>query len=133
MRTLSRKLKITATILVISLLPLLSGCVAIVAASAGAGAYAYLKGNLDSHIAASVNEAIPAIQEAASEMNLIKIKEVSDQTSARFVFRDSLDIKTTITLKQKQSNLTSISIRVGNIGDEAQSISLLNRINNKLQ
>ena len=112
--------------------PLLTGCVAIVAASAGAGAYAYLKGSLDSHLNASLEDSMPAVRNAMGSMNLTKIKEVSDTRSAKFTYRDALDTRVIIVLEQKQNNLTAISIRVGHVGDENRSLQILNSINDEL-
>lgn len=112
--------------------PLLSGCVAIVAASAGAGAYAYMKGALDSHLNNSLEGCMPAVRNAMTSMDLIKIKEVSDTRSAKFTYRDALDTRIVIVLEQKQDNLTAISIRVGHVGDENRSLLILNRINDEL-
>ena len=113
-------------------LPLLSGCVAIVAAGAGAGAYAYLRGSLDSHLNASFEDSLPAVRNAMSGMGLIKIKEVSDIRSAKFTYRDALDNRIVVILTEKQKNLTAVSIRVGHVGDENRSIEILNRINDEL-
>lgn len=128
------RLKIWGRILLVAAVtvPFLSGCVAIVAAGAGAGAYAYFKGGLESHISAPVETAIPAVRRAANQLALIKIKEVSDSTSAEFTFRDSLDIRISIELVQKQKNLTQVEIRVGRVGDENRSLQILNTINSQL-
>ena len=118
--------------MMIAALPLLSGCVAIVAAGAGAGAYAYLKGSLDSHLDASLEACLPAVRNAMSGMGLIKIKEVSDTRSAKFTYRDALDNRIIVTLTEKQKHLTAVSIRVGHVGDENRSLEILNRINDEL-
>jgi hypothetical protein len=116
----------------ITLLPLLSGCIAIVAAGAGAGAYAYIRGGLDSHLSESIEVCIPAVRSAMSQMDFVKIKETSDIKSAKFIYRDALDTRLVVTLHQKQDSLTAISIRVGRVGDESRSIQILNSINNQL-
>lgn len=118
--------------MILTVMPLFSGCIAIVAAGAGAGAYAYLKGGLDSHLSASIETSIPAARRAMTHMGLVKVKEISDIKSAKLVYRDSLGIKISIHLTQKQSNLTEVSIRVGHVGDENRSIQILNNIKNQL-
>lgn len=118
--------------MVMAMFPLLSGCIAIVAAGAGAGAYAYIKGGLDSHLNESLEISIPAVRRAMSQMDLVKIKETSDIKTAKFIYRDALDIRIVITLYQKQDSLTAISIRVGRVDDENRSFQILNSINNQL-
>ena len=129
-----RKFRSVCLVSVVALLslPLLQGCVAIVAAGAGAGAYAYLKGSLESHLNASLESSLPAVRQAMDDMNYVKIKEVSDMTSARFIYRDSLDNRVTVELDEKQSSLTEIMIRVGTVGNEDRSIEILNAINSNL-
>jgi len=115
------------------LLPLVNtGCIAVAAVGAGAGAYAYLKGSLDSHLGANLNACIVAVRKSVPKTGLVKLKEVSDQTTAKFTFKDTFNTKTVIHLTQRSQGLTEISIRVGNLGEESRSLEILNQINREL-
>jgi len=114
-------------------IPLINtGCVAIAAVGAGAGAVAYLRGSLNSHLSANMDRCLSAVRNAVPRMGLVKVKEISDPSKAKFTFRDSLDTKITLTLSQRSHGVTEINIRVGQLGDESRSIQILNLINQEL-
>lgn len=115
-----------------AMMPLISGCIAVAAVGAGAGAVAYLKGTLDSHLNASLETSLPVVRDAMKGMGYVKTKEISDTRTAKIIYRDSLDQKIIITLNQKTSNLTAISVRVGHVGDENRSIEILEEIQDLL-
>ena len=110
-----------------------TGCIAVAAVGAGAGAFAYLRGTLDSHLAANLSECLPAIRKGVPRLGLIKVKEISDQEKAKFTFRDSLDTKITVNLHQRSHGVTEVTIRVGQLGNESRSIQILNSITRELK
>ena len=110
-----------------------TSCVAVAAVGAGAGAYAYLRGSLDSHLSADFDQCLAAVRKEVPRMGYVKVRELSDQSSAKFIFRDTFDTKISIHLSQRSGGMTEITIRVGQLGDEDRSIQILNQINRELE
>jgi hypothetical protein len=108
-----------------------SGCIA-VAAGAGAGAVAYIRGELNSSLEASVEKAAKATQAAITDLKLSEISSKADALSAEFVARDAQDNKIVIVLKRNTDHITSISIRVDTFGDQEISQTILESIKKHL-
>lgn len=126
-------LKGVTPILLLSIIPLMQGCIAIGAAGAGAAAYAYFKGDVTSHLDISVTNALPVVRGAMEQFGYVKVKERSDPTSAIFVYKDALDIEIVVKLESKDENLSEIGIRVGKLGSESRSLEILKVINSRVQ
>jgi hypothetical protein len=125
-------------IFVLCLLPVcalvLNSCVApiLAAGAAGAGAVAYLRGSLSSHVEGSLDECIRATRSGLSQMGCFKVREESDPDGAKFSYRDSTDTKITVFLERKPANFIRMTIRVGRMGDETRSLKILNAIQEEL-
>lgn len=127
---MNKRFIITFSMLVF--LPLISGCVALVAGGAGAGSVAYIRGDLQAHLEASLSRSVRATNRAIKSLKYIKISEATDKLTSKIVARNASDKKIEIKLDKVTKNTTSISIRVGFFGDEVISNSLLNEINKRL-
>ena len=115
-------------ILALGLLPLLTGCVVAVAGAAGAGAIAYVRGELETSLDQNYNKVVESTRTALKELEFNKISESKDALEATLIYRTALDKKVTIKLNKVTDKTTKIGIRIGLIGDESLSISILEKI-----
>ena len=117
---------LVALLLSISLAAL-SGCIA-VAAGAGASAVAYVRGELDTNLSFDYNKVVDSSRSAIKDLEFAKVSENKDALKAVLVARTAHDKKVEITITNSGKKLTNIKIRVGLFGDEALSMSILDRI-----
>ena len=115
-------------ILVLGLLPLLTGCVVAVAGAAGAGAMAYVSGELESTVDQDFSKTFAATQAGLKNLEFARISEEKTAIDAKFIYRTALDKKVTVKLNRVTDKTTKISIRVGLVGDKPLSISILEKI-----
>lgn len=121
------------SIATLALASLLSGCMVVAAGAAGAGAVAYVRGELESNIARNIDDVYRATQRTVQELEFARISEQKSAVDAVVVSRTALDKKIEIKLQRTSAELTKVRIRVGLIGDEALSLSILERINAELR
>ena len=105
----------------------LSGCLA-VAAGAGAGVVAYVRGDLETTLANDYTPVVGATRNAVKDLEFVKVSDNKDAFRAVFVSRTALDKKVEISLTNAGKNLTNIKIRVGVFGDEQLSLAILEKI-----
>ena len=108
-------------------LAVLSGCIA-VAAGAGASAVAYVRGELDTNLNYDYNKVVDSARSAIKELEFARVSENKDALKAVLVARTAMDKKVEITITNSGKKLTNIKIRVGLFGDEALSMSILDKI-----
>lgn len=98
----------------------------------GAGAVAYVKGDLNTVEEVGMDQLWLACQSAVAEMgySIVSRKKSGLRASLRAKASDDKDI--TIKLKERTPNVTEMSIRVGILGDEAQSRLILKRIRERV-
>jgi uncharacterized protein DUF3568 len=122
----------TAILAVSTLTP---GCVVAavgVAAGAGAGSVAYVRGELDAHLGSPFEAVAAAEDKAVAQLQFLKINEAKDAFSEKIVARDAEDKKVEITATKESDNLTKVTIRIGMFGDEEKSHGILDKINANL-
>ncbi len=124
---LSRIVALLAIMLGLVTLGLSSGCV-VVAAGAGAGAVAYVRGDLDTTLDAGLHRTVQASRSAIQQLAFAQVSEKSDALNGVIIARTAEDKKIEIKLERTGDNLTKIKIRVGVFGDEALSMALLDKI-----
>ena len=107
--------------------PALSGCLA-VAAGAGAGVVAYVRGDLETTLANDYNPVVDATRKAIKDLEFVKVSDNKDAFRAEIIARTALDKKVEISLTNAGKNLTNIKIRVGVFGDEQLSLAILEKI-----
>ena len=105
----------------------LSGCI-LVAAGAGAGAVAYVRGELEASLTHDYDKVVDATRETIKDLEFAKVSENKDALKAVLVARTALDKKIEITISNSGKKLTNIKIRVGVFGDEQLSMSILDKI-----
>jgi hypothetical protein len=114
-----------------ALVTLSSGCflVAVGAAgAAGAGAVAYVRGELDATLANKYDATVAASNKAIEALQFAKVSEKKDAFSAVITARTAQDKKVQITVTKSTDTLSRVQIRVGTFGDEGMSMSILDKI-----
>lgn len=106
-----------------------SGCLAVAAGAAGAGAVAYVRGELDSTLSHPYEAVDQAVNNALAQLQLIKINEKKDAFVAVTTARSADDKKIEIKVTKLADQTTKVQIRVGVFGDEARSLAILDKIN----
>jgi len=109
-----------------------SGCVAIVAAGAGAGTVAYLRCELEATLGGNLDQTNQAVNRAIEELKFVRISENKDALLALTVVRNAADQRIEVRQDVVGEKLTRVRIRVGVFGDEKLSRTLLDRIQAKL-
>ena len=118
-----------SVLLSLGLLPLLSGCVVAAAGvAAGAGAIAYVRGELATSLDHDFGKVVEATRTALKELEYTKVSEKKDAMEAEFISRTALDKKVTIKLNQVTEKTTKVQIRIDLLGDEALSLAILDKI-----
>ena len=97
-----------------------------------AGTVAYFRGELVSTFDNTFDEAFEATQKAVDELELIRISEKKDALSAVFTVQTAKDKKVSIILDKLDHEVTSVTIRVGIMGDESLSLTILGKIRENL-
>jgi len=135
MRNLSRSaagIRLSVALLVLGLVPLISGCVAVIAAGAGAGAVAYVRGEMNTTLERDLNGVFAAAQRALADLEFAKVNDRKSGVDAQLVARTALDKRVEIKLTKVTDRLTRIQIRVGLVGDQDLSLTVLEKIKARL-
>lgn len=109
----------------------LSGCI-VAAAGAGAGAVAYVRGELEANLDKDYARVVEAARKAIGELEFAKVSDNKDALKAVLVARTALDKKVEITITSSGKKLTNIKIRVGLLGDQELSTAVLDKIKSEL-
>ena len=112
-------------------LAVLPGCIA-VAAGAGAGAVAYVRGDLEANLEHDYNQVLKAARKAVEDLEFAKVSENKDALKAVLISRTAMDKKVEIIVTNSGKTLTNIKIRVGLIGDQELSMKILDKIKARL-
>jgi len=128
----ARWLRPAAALLAIAALPWLTGCVVVAAGAVGAGAVAYVRGELESSVEADLDTTYLAAQRALARLEFAKIDQRKSGLDAQLVHRTALDKRIEVKLKKVTDRLTKIQIRVGVVGDQELSLTLLDKIRAEL-
>jgi hypothetical protein len=112
----------------LALLPLLSGCVAVLAGAAGAGAVAWVEGRLDATLDANFDQAEKAANRAVTQLQFVKVNEKKDALTATLIARTAEDKKIEIKVVRAGDTTSRVQISVGVFGDEGQSLAILDKI-----
>jgi hypothetical protein len=119
--------------LLLALLVAASGCVAIVAAGAGAGSVAYLRGELRGSVAADIGSTQRAAEQVVAAKGLIQVSAESDDLSGEIIARTADDTRVRIGLKKSGERITEVRVRVGVFGDEVLSRDLFEAIRTRAE
>ena len=112
---------------------LLAGCGAIVVgAAAGAGAVAYIRGELEATEEAPIGAVVKATQAAIDDLELRLTSTEADAVSGKITAETARGTDIGISLKRVNDNVTRIHIRVGVFGDEDLSRLIHEKIRARL-
>ena len=120
--------RVSAALILASLVGLQSGCLIVAAGAAGAGTVAYIRGGLEASLEGRYDSVVAAANEAVADLQFARISENKDALTALIVARTADDKKIDITVTKVSANLSRVEIRVGVFGDELVSVSILDRI-----
>lgn len=129
---MKRLLKCYCLLACVLSLSVLSGCLAVAAGGAAAGTVAYVRGDSELMVDATMAEAVAATRAVISELGLLVVSETEEPLSSEFVTRNSQDDKITIFLQYQTENATLVRVRVGTFGDEAVSSAIIDKISKRL-
>jgi hypothetical protein len=104
------------------------GCVAIVAAGAAGTGVAWYSGKLEANLNHDIESVFKASQKALTQLEFAKISDKKSGVDAELVSRTALDKKIEVTLQKVTDGTTKVAIRVGVFGDEALSMTILDKI-----
>ena len=123
--------RLFAALLAAVALTVLPGCIA-VAAGAGAGVVAYVRGDLETTVPTEYTKVVDSARRALMDLEFTKVSDNKDALKAVLIARTALDKKVEVTLTNSGKKLTSIKIRVGVFGDEQLSLAILDKIKSGL-
>ncbi len=121
-------LRMFAALALAATVALHSGCIAVAAGAAGAGAVAYIRGELDASLGNSYESVVSATGRALNQLEFATIGTRKDALSANLTARTARDKKIEIEVTRVGNELTRVQIRIGVFGDEAMSLTILEKI-----
>ena len=105
------------------------GCAALlIGGAAGAGAVAYVGGELKSTEEVAMNRAWEAASKAMDDLEFAVTSKEKDAFLGQLIARGAGDKKIRVKVKKQSDTVTEIRIRVGIFGDESMSRQILDRI-----
>ena len=105
-----------------------TGCLLLAVGGGTAGTVAYVKGDTEAVVDADTKTATAASEAAMKEMDLHVISSESTGFDGRVNGRTAGDTKVVVVVKRYGENLSKVSVRVGNFGNEAMQTALLEKI-----
>lgn len=115
-----------------SLVVVQTGCVVVAvgaAGVAGAGAVAYVRGDLQASLPNGYESVVRASSKAIDQLQFKKVEDNHDVLKAVLVARTGGDDKkVVITVTRESDENTKVVIRVGFFGDQALSMTILEKI-----
>jgi hypothetical protein len=117
---------------VAALLVLGTGCPVVLVGGAGAGTWAYVKGEIKGTEEASLDKTWTATLAAMKDLEYPVTYKAKDALAAEMKAVNSSGTSIDINLKKLSDSATEIRIRVGIFGDEPLSRTILNKINGQL-
>jgi hypothetical protein len=126
MKTLRHVLFAILVISLCSCIPLLAG------GTAGGFSVAYVAGELQTHEPVTIDEGYMSAQRALEGLELKVTDREKDALTAKVVAYGAEDKKITVRLERQSDNLTIVKIRVGLLGDQDYSLTVLDRMEQEL-
>lgn len=117
--------------LALGALPFFTGCV-VIAAGAGAGAVAYVRGEMQTSVEHDLDAVFKASQRALGKLEFAKVNDHKSGVDAQLIARTALDKRVEIKLTKVTDTLTKVQIRVGLVGDQDLSLTILEKIKAEL-
>ena len=130
------KTKVLMTVLMAAFLAFGTGCALFVvgaAAGAGAAGYAWINGEVEATLGASMNRTWDASLGAMQDLQFPVTSQAKDALEGNLTARNAKNTEIKIKVKYISNNSTEIYIRVGTFGDQEQSRIILDKIKARLQ
>ena len=121
--------QITGTLVLGAGLALISGCSSIKGGTTTAGAPVYVAGDLKGNLDAPIAECDASFNQAINDLHFYKVSEKNDVATIKIQARDQKDRMVTVHLRKLTDEATSVSIRVGTLGDKPVSQELFGHFN----
>jgi hypothetical protein len=125
------------TVLITGLLSTLgltqAGCLLAAAGAAGAGTYAYVKGEMSNNVDYSVKDVGNATLRVFADMNASVYENVNEGVKWHIYARTSSDHRIEVEAEQITEKASKVKVRVDNFGDETLSRDVMTRIDAKLK
>jgi len=102
--------------------------VAVVAGAGAGAAVAWVRGDLEATLDAGLDKGVDAVNAAIVQLKFAKVSEKKDALQAIVIARNAADKRIEFQLAHQGARLTKLKIRVGVFGDEALSLSILEKI-----
>ena len=102
------------------------------AAAAGAGTYAYVKGDLKRSYEASMDKTWQAAVQSVEELKLTTESKQSDAFNGVIKGKMADGKSFTINVKRLGENMTEVGVRIGTFGDRTRSEAIHDKILSKL-
>lgn len=109
-----------------------AGCLIVAAGAAGAGTVAYVRGELEASLGNPYGNVVSASERAVDKLQFRKISTTGDALKTVIVARTAGDKRVEIQVTKLTDNLSKVRIRVGVFGDEAISMTVLEKIRDGL-
>lgn len=104
------------------------GCVAAAVGGVGAGAVAYVRGELESQVAHPYEAVVAATHKAIADLELVPGAIKKDGLRATVEARNADDKQISVRLERVAQRVTTVKIRIGVFGDQMQSQLILDQI-----
>lgn len=125
------RVRVLGGIAVLGAAALTSGCVAVVAAAGAGAGVLWVRGAIETNLDRDLDRVYRATQDAVADLQFAKVSERKSGLDAQIIARTALDKKIEIKL-EKLGSATKVTIRVGVMGDQQLSITILDRIKSHL-
>jgi len=107
---------------------LMQGCAALVVGAAAGTGVAYFGAELKSNEPVSLDKAWSATEKAVTALQFTPVQRKKDALAAYYEGIGAADKRITIKLKNTGEKVTEVRVRVGTLGDENLSRTILNKI-----
>lgn len=109
-----------------------TGCLVVAAGAAAAGTVVYVRGDLKATLPNSYDAVVKAANHAIDSLKFRKTEEEGDALKTEIEARTGTDKSVEIDIVRVSDSLTEVHIRVGVFGDEAMSLTILDKMKESL-
>jgi hypothetical protein len=109
-----------------------TGCLVVAAGAAAAGTVVYVRGDLKASLPNSYDAVVKAANQAIDSLRFRKTEEEGDALKTEIEARTGTDKSVDIDIVRVSDSLTEVHIRVGVFGDEAMSLTILDKMKESL-
>lgn len=119
---------IGTSLLVVGILCTQTGCLLVAAGAATGTTVAYVRGDLESSVNGNPEQVTAASKKAMEDMKFTVISSGASNIDGQVTARTAQDTKVKVVVKGQGDNVSAVSIRVGNFGNQSLSAQILEKI-----